>query len=260
MFFEKDDMVFQILDVLYFDEDNTDTFNAGRNFCALSFRSFSNSDIIVHNNTYHMGNNSVCFVPNAVDYKRIAVRDRMIVIHLNLLNHPYHDIECFTAQDTEQFRTLFEEILALWQKKEAGYKYACSALVYRILEQCHKEVAQNKIEHPIIQKSIDYMLEHYKNPHISITEIAHQSHVSEVYFRQLFRKCFHVSPIQYLIRLRIQHAVGLINTGCYSLKEVAAASGYEDYNYFSTAFKKHTGVSPSKYFYSFQGAKKSTVL
>ena len=51
--------------------------------------------------------------------------------------------------------------------------------------------------------------------------------------------------------LRMQKAISLINTGYYSLKEVAAMCGFTDYKYFSVEFKKHTGKSPSEYEYKF---------
>ncbi|MBQ6703042.1 MAG: helix-turn-helix transcriptional regulator [Clostridia bacterium] len=87
---------------------------------------------------------------------------------------------------------------------------------------------------------------------MSIREIANQSFVSEVYFRKLFKKEYGKSPQKYIVFLRIRYATELISTKYYSLKEVALMSGYTDYKYFSTEFKKHIGCSPSEYFYNFR--------
>ena len=38
----------------------------------------------------------------------------------------------------------------------------------------------------------------------------------------------------------------------YSIKEVATLSGYRDYKYFSTEFKRIKGVSPSEYLYNYK--------
>ena len=81
--------------------------------------------------------------------------------------------------------------------------------------------------------------------------LAEQSFMSEVYFRKLFKSSYGISPQKYIIRLRIQHAKGLISIGYYSLKEIALMSGYTDYKYFSTEFKKQVGVSPSDYIYNY---------
>ena len=75
--------------------------------------------------------------------------------------------------------------------------------------------------------------------------------MTEVYFRKLFKQEYGVSPQKYIIDLRMQNAVGLIATGYYSLKDVAAMSGYNDYRYFSVEFKRKYGVSPSEYSYNY---------
>ena len=95
-------------------------------------------------------------------------------------------------------------------------------------------------------------MQNYKKSDLSIKEIADKSFMSEVYFRKLFRLEYGVSPQKYIIRLRIQNAVGLISTGYYSLKEVAYLSGYTDYKYFSVEFKKAMGISPSDYLYNYK--------
>ena len=76
--------------------------------------------------------------------------------------------------------------------------------------------------------------------------------MSEVYFRKLFKKEYGIPPQKFIINLRIQNAIGLISTGYYSLTDVAFASGYNDYKYFSTEFKKIIGISPSKYIYNYK--------
>ena len=75
--------------------------------------------------------------------------------------------------------------------------------------------------------------------------------MTEVYFRKLFKEEYGISPQKYIIGLRLQNAAGLMATGYYSLKEVAAMSGYQDYRYFSVEFKRKYGVSPSAYAYNY---------
>ncbi|MBQ4150610.1 MAG: helix-turn-helix transcriptional regulator, partial [Clostridia bacterium] len=65
--------------------------------------------------------------------------------------------------------------------------------------------------------------------------------------RKIFKAEYGISPQKYIINLRIQKATELIETGDYSLKEVALLSGYNDYKYFSAEFKRLLGVSPSEY-------------
>ena len=55
----------------------------------------------------------------------------------------------------------------------------------------------------------------------------------------------------YIIKKRLQNAIGLISAGYYTLSEVADMSGYSDYKHFSVEFKKAVGVSPSEYSYNY---------
>ena len=124
-------------------------------------------------------------------------------------------------------------------------------MLYEILAECHAQNFVPDTTNSIIRNSVDYLLKNYKKSKLSIKKIAEQSSISEVYFRKLFKKEYGTSPQKYIMRLRIQNAMGLISTGYYSLKEVAYMSGYTDYKYFSSEFKKSNGISPSQYLYNY---------
>lgn len=252
VFFEKDILLFNILDVLEINQNNVNMFNTGRNFAALSLRYRSDAVLKTETEEYVMTDNSVAYVPARLDYTRDATTDELIVVHFETINYKSRDIETFIANNDGTMERLFRSILECWSKKGAGYRYKCSALLYEILAECHIQSFVEAERYSKIQRSVDYLLKNYKSSELSISEIAEQSFMSEVYFRRLFKAEFGISPQKYIIGLRIQHAVGLISTGYYSLKEVAYMSGYNDYKYFSVEFKKMMGVSPSEYTYNYQ--------
>ena len=55
------------------------------------------------------------------------------------------------------------------------------------------------------------------------------------------------SPIELMMRIRIEKACELIREGNHSISEVAERTGFSSPSYFSTCFKKATGKSPSEY-------------
>ncbi len=69
--------------------------------------------------------------------------------------------------------------------------------------------------------------------------------LSTVYFRKLFKEIYGISPMKHIINLRIEYAINLMSTGYYSLYEIAKLSGYDDYSYFSSEFKRIKGGVPS---------------
>ena len=252
MFFEKEILSFHILDVLEIKQNNVSTFNTGRNFNALSFRFRADAYLRTEKNEYHMRENFVSYVPARLNYSRVATVDEMIVIHFETVNYHTENVEYFQPKNPEVLAKLFRKILDCWNRKELGYKYKCSAILCEIFAECYTENYVPTIQNSKIQNSVEYMLANYKKSDLTIKEIAKQSFMSEVYFRKLFKEEHGLSPQKYIVQLRIQHAVGLISTGYYSLNEIAYMSGYNDYKYFSVEFKKAIGVSPSEYLYNFR--------
>lgn len=252
MFFEKEILSFHILDVLDLRQTHVSMLNRGRNFNALSFRLRSDAILKTKTKEYPMKDHVVSYVPARLDYSREGTVDELIVIHFDTTNYHTKQIECFEPKDPEAMERLFREILDCWSKKNLGYQYRCSALLYEILEECYTQNYVSPSKNSKIQPSVEYLMKHYQNSDLSIKEIADQSFMSEVYFRRLFKEEYGTSPQKYIMNLRLQHAVGLISAGYYSLKEVALLSGYGDYKYFSVEFKRSMGVSPSSYLYNFQ--------
>lgn len=78
-------------------------------------------------------------------------------------------------------------------------------------------------------------------------EEAARQHISPSYYRMIFRKITGLSPLEYLNRVRILHALELLQTTYMSVGEVADAVGIHDPNYFSRLFKKLVGCPPSYY-------------
>ena len=79
---------------------------------------------------------------------------------------------------------------------------------------------------------------------LTLTELAERAHLSVPHFCSEFRRYFEVSPVEYVIRLRMHAAVYYLRNINHSVSEVAALVGYDDIFYFSKLFKKRYGVSP----------------
>ena len=71
--------------------------------------------------------------------------------------------------------------------------------------------------------------------------------VSETYFRRIFKRIYHISPVQYVIKLRLEYASQLLISKLYTVKEVSYKSGFTDVKYFSRVFKAKFKMTPKKY-------------
>ena len=97
-----------------------------------------------------------------------------------------------------------------------------------------------------IAPAMDYISQHY-NTEITNDLLAELTGFSNVYFRKLFTELMGVSPITYVQKLRIEKAKEMLKSDYSTLSDVAQTLGYSSIYDFSRAFKKHMGISPSKY-------------
>ena len=79
----------------------------------------------------------------------------------------------------------------------------------------------------------------------TVENMAHEAGLSVPHFTELCRRQTGMPPLAYLIRLRLQRAMDLLQQGQYNVEEVARAVGYDDPFYFSRLFRKHLGMPPS---------------
>lgn len=97
-----------------------------------------------------------------------------------------------------------------------------------------------------IEKIAKYLNVNLKSE-VNIKKLAEMSFLSESYFIKRFYEVFKTTPHKYLIMLRMEHAKFLLlNTG-EKIGEIAVEVGYGDIGYFSSVFKKYTGMSPRRY-------------
>lgn len=82
---------------------------------------------------------------------------------------------------------------------------------------------------------------------LTVASLAARMYVSPNYLSRLFKRITGEGCNEYIVRKRIEKARSLLATTSIRIGEIAELVGYHDINYFSLAFKKHTGQSPSKY-------------
>ncbi|SCP94844.1 response regulator transcription factor [Anaerobium acetethylicum] len=99
----------------------------------------------------------------------------------------------------------------------------------------------------IIQKVMDYVLQHYTESDLSIKTLAEHVYLTPTYLSNLFKKNTGITIGQYLVNVRVDQAKLLLQNPKWKLYQIAPMVGYEDSNYFAKIFKKKLGVTPSEY-------------
>lgn len=117
-----------------------------------------------------------------------------------------------------------------------------------------KATRKNNIKE-LIDKAVDYLNANYKDSSLSLDFVADYLHISSEYLSRQFKKEMDTTFIQYLMTLRLEAAKRLIEDSNLKNFEVADVVGYSEANYFSYAFKKFYGISPSNYRKSIKAGK-----
>ena len=91
-----------------------------------------------------------------------------------------------------------------------------------------------------------YIDENYRRE-IRLSKLAELMNISTMYFSNLFKQVFHISPKQYILQKRLNEGQRLLLESELSIKEISYAVGFENENYFSEFFTSKLGVSPRKF-------------
>jgi AraC-like DNA-binding protein len=100
-------------------------------------------------------------------------------------------------------------------------------------------------EQNIVDTSIKYMSDHFSKK-ITLSELAQISGNSISYYGKIFKKITGMTPIEYLLSIRITYAKKLLENGV-SVIKTAEMCGFSTLYYFSRTFKNKENISPREY-------------
>jgi AraC-like DNA-binding protein len=126
------------------------------------------------------------------------------------------------------------------REREAGQSNV-SRLTFLTRPRNREAVTAGKID-----QSITYMTQHLNQP-LQVSTLAAMVNISPSHYFALFKRRTGRAPMDYFTRLRMEQARRLLDTTTSSVKEVAAALGYDDPFYFSRVFKSVNQLAPSNY-------------
>lgn len=94
-----------------------------------------------------------------------------------------------------------------------------------------------------IKNKIDYLIE----GDFSLDEIAQSLNYSKNHIINVFREKYNKTPYQYYIDAKIETAKRYLQETTCSIADIASNLSFSDPQYFSTSFKKATGLSPREF-------------
>lgn len=144
------------------------------------------------------------------------------------------------------------ECFDIMSKKEPYYEFSLSIMLYKLLIQWTAPDLQSTLiteiqGNSISLASIHRYIEANINRNITLSELADYVHMSKYHFCRVFSKQFHITPAQYILRLKVNISKRYLVYTSDSLQIISQELGFIDQSHYSKVFKQQTGLTPSKY-------------
>lgn len=161
------------------------------------------------------------------------------------------DIHVLYCGTSLEYASIFKQMIYELQQCQEDYEELLTMLLHQLFILLHRYMTK---EHKLKNEYLESEMEHAKqffnenyNTPISIDDYAASRGMSVSWFIRNFKKYTAVTPMQYIVSLRITNAQILLETTKYNVNEIGNIVGYENALYFSRIFRKQKGVSPSEY-------------
>ncbi|MDF2923564.1 MAG: hypothetical protein K0R57_2478 [Paenibacillaceae bacterium] len=147
-----------------------------------------------------------------------------------------------------------DALLELLGREAEPRRLALLGQLYGLLEELEASVTaesaaagSGKTAHSqYVHKALQYIAFNYHRP-LRVTDISGYLGLDRTYFSKLFSQATGIPPQTYILRFRLEKSMPLLTNTDLSLGEICRVIGLEELFYYSRAFKKMTGVSPSEY-------------
>jgi len=158
---------------------------------------------------------------------------------------------CCAGCDTERMHRIMSKIYyTIKSDKLYGNHYASAQLYDLLIE--YRMIADNRPSSfssgntAALAYVLQYIEEKYASQ-IKLGDLAETAGVTEQHLCRLFKKNFGLSPMEYLTKVRIQHAKEQLIYSPKTIGEIAVDMGFPDSSYFAVVFKKQEKLTPGEY-------------
>lgn len=145
---------------------------------------------------------------------------------------------------------LYRDAIGVAKKQEKYFQQLLAGIVNHLLGLMFMLSTGRKqkesLNLPMVDKARAYMQEHVEDI-LEMPEVAAYLNISYSTFRHIFKKYTGLAPSQYYLNLKMHRAKELLRGSSSSVKEISIILHFDTPEYFTTLFKKKTGMTPSQF-------------
>ncbi|MBE6578101.1 MAG: helix-turn-helix transcriptional regulator [Ruminococcaceae bacterium] len=212
--------------------------------CAITFKDTQK--------TVTVGKNEIALMPAGIEFERTVTRT-LTCYNMEFLSEPEHPFYLATSPGklslpAEQNAAIFESMKRAFIL--ADNRELITHILTHILAENYLFGIKNKNKAKPLSKEIvsatRYMRKNF-NKKIDIDELAKQVFLSHSGLIWKFRQELGTTPSSYLSMLRLQNAKSFLLNYPYSITQISEMCGYSNPYYFTNAFRRYSGMSPTEF-------------
>ena len=165
-------------------------------------------------------------------------------------NFLFNSHKVIHPQQDSFISVLVENIVQEMVAKEENYRSYVRSLLIALLCKLARVSSENDYRGDgkpfLVAPGLQYINDHYMD-NFSIEDLARTCQMSPSYFRRVFRETMSMGPLEYLNRMRIMRACGLLQMTDLSVLSVGEAVGFRSLSSFNRHFSDVMGFSPTTY-------------
>jgi AraC-like DNA-binding protein len=188
-----------------------------------------------------------------------ADKIREVMAHLNE-QHPkaetgeqWHlDLHDFHLQQNPQLHGTLQRLVSIYHENNRAKEIFADLTLNELLIRLMQTQAARLLLHAPRARATShrfafvaqYIHDNLHRP-LTVAELSEKACMSQPHFFRCFKAEFGLSPVDYILQLRVAEAKQLLLAGRLNVTQVCLAVGFNNLNYFIRAFKKQVGVAPN---------------
>lgn len=219
-----------------------------RKFHSLIFRTSGRVSYFFDDITLTINSGELIYLPKGTSYEYTLLDEMCGYVSISFdAEIPDARPVIFSLDNFPDAGYICNHFVNLWKLGSASEKYKCYSLFYNLLSHISQSVTYSESKKfDLLNPALEYLKAHIFDTDLKIQSLHTFCGISDTYFRHIFISKFGDTPQKYITKKRLAYAKSILDGGRNeSIADIALSVGFADPLYFSRAFKKKYGVSPT---------------